>query len=103
MIIIQRLEKKLKIHKRLLLDPFGLLEEEWTEDEIRQQEQELNDLNNRKKSLKQKILKVDTNKKFISDLLCLHLKLVRKGDYVVCTKCGEKWKSKDKNNKGTTK
>jgi hypothetical protein len=102
-IIIQRLKKKLKLHKQLLLDPFGLLEEEWTEDELRKQEQELNDLNNRKKPVKPKIPKVNNRKKFISDLLCPHLKLVRKGDYVVCTKCGAKFKAKAKNNKGTIK
>lgn len=77
--------------------------EEWTEEELRKQEKELNALNNRKKSLKQEIPKVDNKKKLFSDLFCLHLKLVRKGDYVVCTKCGAKFRSKDKSNKGTTK
>lgn len=77
--------------------------EEWTEEELKKQEKELNDLNDRKKPVKPKIPKVDDRKKFISDLFCLHLKLVRKGDYVVCTKCGAKWLSKAKNNKGITK
>lgn len=65
--------------------------EEWTEDELKKQEQELNNLNNRKKPVKPKIPKVD-NKKFISDLFCLHRKVVKKGEFLVCIKCNAKFK-----------
>lgn len=97
---IQRLDSVRKKHKILLRRVLTQEVEERTEEEIRQQEQELND---RKKPVKQKIPKVDDKKKFISDLLCPNLKLVRKGEYAVCTKCGAKFKAKAKNNKGTTK
>ena len=86
----------------LLHRMFPFEEGKWSEEEIRQQEQKLI-FHNHKKPVKQKIPKVYDKKKIIFDLFCLHLKLVRKGDYVVCTKCGEKWKAKNKSNKGTIK
>ncbi len=76
--------------------------EEWTEEEIEKQKQGITP-NNRKKVIKQETPKTYNLKKFISDLRCPHLKLVREGDYVICIKCGGKWKSKVKSNKGTSK
>lgn len=81
---------------------FPFEEGKWSEEEIKQQKQKLI-LYNHKKPVKPKIPKVDDNKNLIGNLLCLHLKLVRKGDYVICTKCGAKFKSKVKSNKGTSK
>jgi len=84
--IVNRIEKRVKIHKQLLLDPLGLSGIEWTNEEIEQQNRELsNDDNN---PVKQKL-----HKKL--NLLCRHKKVVRKNGYTICIKCNDKWKVKD--------
>lgn len=69
--------------------------EEWTEEEIEKQKQGITP-NNRKKPVEQnintKIEKKKEIKKIISDLFCSHRKMVRKGNYIICTKCGYKRK-----------
>ena len=62
---------------------------EWTEEEIEQQKKELM-LNNREETIEQEVPKVLNRKKLY--LFCLHKKVVRKGEFVICTKCGAKWK-----------
>lgn len=78
--------------------------EEWTEEEIEKQKHNTTSPN-RKKTVEQnintKIEKKNEIKKIISDLFCSHKKVVRKGNYIICTKCGYKWKANY--NVGTSK
>lgn len=87
-IIANHIETRVKIHKRLLLDPFGLEERELTEEQIEQQKKELcNDDND---PLEQKLHKIKLN------LLCGHKQGVIKDGYAICMKCNYKWKVKNK-------
>lgn len=70
---------------------FPLEEKKWSDNEIREQEESLK-IDKRKKVIQQEVPKVKDRKKFILDLFCLHKKTVRKGDYIICTKCGYKRK-----------
>lgn len=90
--IINRIEEKVKIHKQLLLDPFGLSRIEWTDEQIEQQKREL--CNDDSSPVEQKL-----HKKL--NLLCGHKQGVIKDGYAICMKCNYKWKVKIK--AGTTK
>ena len=81
---------------------FPLEEGKWSEEEIRQQEQDLI-LHKTKKVIQQEVPKVKDRKKFILDLFCTHKKTIRKGEFIICTKCGYKWKGNAKNKPGTSK
>ena len=70
---------------------FPLEEKKWSDNEIRQQEESLK-IDKRKKVIQQEVPKLKDRKKLISDLLCLHKKTIRKGEFIICTKCGAKWK-----------
>ena len=70
---------------------FPFEEKKWSKEEIRQQEQDLI-LHKPKKVIQQEVPKVKDRKKFISDLFCTHKETKRKGDNIICLKCGAKWK-----------
>lgn len=89
-IIVNRIEKKVEIHKQVLLDPFGLLEREWTNEQIEQQKRELS--NDDKHTVKQKL----QSNKLKLNLLCGHKQGVIKDGYAICLKCNHKWKVKSK-------
>lgn len=86
--IVNRIEEKVKIHKQVLLDPFGLLGREWTDEEIEQQKRE--PCNDDSSPVEQKL---KSRKKL--NLLCGHKQGVIKDGYAICMKCNYKWKVKN--------
>lgn len=73
--------------------------EEWTEEELKRQEQSLTS-NNRKKVIEQKVgVKIEKKKDIVANLLCLHRETIEKDGYTVCIKCNTKWKVKNNDRK----
>ena len=77
---------KLKKHKRILLDPFGLTDVEFSEEEIAQQMRDLDNSKAVKRDINKK-LEIEKNK---SKLLCACRQNKIKEGYWVCVECGDK-------------
>lgn len=82
---IDHFENKIKRHNRVLLDSFGLTTVEWSEEEIKQQQRELDN-----KAIKQDISRKIEIEKKKSKLFCSCKQHVRKDGYWVCVECGIK-------------
>lgn len=94
--IIQRFEKKIKIHRGILnpLRSSDIIE--WSEEEIRQQEKDLLDDSKAKEYNKSLRIKRKIEKKvIINNLFCRHKETREQNGFLICLKCGGKWKVKN--------
>jgi len=85
-LIIQKFEKKIKIHRELLnpLRSSGIIE--WSEEEIRQQEKDLYDHNGLEKKKERK--------ENITNLFCTHRETREQNGFLICIRCNGKWRIK---------
>ncbi len=97
--ILQKFEKKIKIHQDLL-NPLRSLElEQSSEKEIREQERGLcyhSETIEQDGFLLCKMcgIRLEKKKERKSNLFCLHTKTIEMNGYLVCSKCNGKWRIK---------